>query len=208
MERISGLAAYVHQPCYRQALGLPEQVTETYRFLAQGEYNVNYRFTHPVTGQDLLLRVNCGSQMHLSNQVAYEYQALRLLERTGRTPRALYYDGSLKYLDRGVLAMEFLPGHPLDYRTENLRAAEILADIHSVKLTAAETTFLVHPSFPLKAILEECREMVAHYFASPQADVEKCGRIERMLAQGDAMAMKMDAPVECCINTGRLEENS
>lgn len=201
MERIPGLADYVRQPSYRQALGLPERVTETYTFLAQGEYNVNYRFTHPVTGQALLLRVNCGSQMHLPRQIDYEYQALRLLERTGRTPRALYADGSLTHLDRGVLVMEFLPGRALDYPTETLRAAALLADVHSAETTAAETDFLVHPAAPLNAILSECREMASHYFDSPLADADKCRRIEAMLRQGEAMAAETGAPVQRCINT-------
>ena len=37
-------------------------------------------------------------------------------------------DGSMRYLDRGVLVMEELPGHSLDYKTELMRAANILAD--------------------------------------------------------------------------------
>ncbi len=45
-----------------------QEVTERYQMLAQGEYNRNYVFTHPVTGKKLVLRVNCGSQMHLRHQ--------------------------------------------------------------------------------------------------------------------------------------------
>ena len=65
MNRIEGLKEYVTLPKYREALGLPEEQTEVYELLAQGEYNINYSFIHPVTGKRLLLRVNCGSQMHL-----------------------------------------------------------------------------------------------------------------------------------------------
>ena len=42
MERIAGLREYVAWKQYRSALGLPDQVTEEYRMLAQGEYNRNY----------------------------------------------------------------------------------------------------------------------------------------------------------------------
>ena len=41
MERIAGLKEYVAWKQYRSALGLPDQVTEEYRMLAQGEYNRN-----------------------------------------------------------------------------------------------------------------------------------------------------------------------
>ena len=37
MERIAGLREYVAWKQYRSALGLPDQVTEEYRMLAQGE---------------------------------------------------------------------------------------------------------------------------------------------------------------------------
>ena len=41
MERIAGLREYVAWKQYRSALGLPDQVMEEYRILAQGEYNRN-----------------------------------------------------------------------------------------------------------------------------------------------------------------------
>ena len=114
MEQVQGLKEYVKLEQYRKALGLPEEVTETYEMLAQGEYNRNYIFTHPVTKKKLILRVNFGSQMHLENQIAYEYQVLRMLENSGRTPKAFYVDGSLEHLEQGVMVMDYLPGHALD----------------------------------------------------------------------------------------------
>ena len=49
MELLEGLMEYVDWEPYRKALGLPEKRTETYEPLAQGEYNRNYRFLHPIT---------------------------------------------------------------------------------------------------------------------------------------------------------------
>ena len=97
MERIKGLNEYVKNEKYRKALNLPNEQEEEYTMLAQGEYNINYSFTHPKTGKKLLLRVNCGSQMHLENQIGYECHALQLLEASGRTPKVLYVDGSRKF---------------------------------------------------------------------------------------------------------------
>ncbi len=134
MERIKGLNEYVKNEKYRKALNLPNEQEEEYTMLAQGEYNINYKPAHPKTGKKLLLRVNCGSQMHLENQIGYECHALQLLE-TGRTPKVLYAkSGSRKFLDHGVLVMEYLPGKALDYHTDLNLAAECLADIHSVRL--------------------------------------------------------------------------
>lgn len=104
--------------------------------------------------------------MHLENQIGYECHALQLLEASGRTPKVLYVDGSRKFLDHGVLVMEYLPGKALDYHTDLKYAAECLADIHSVRIPESESG-LIRPENPLIAILEECEEMVKIYMDSP-----------------------------------------
>ena len=164
MERIKGLNEYVKNEKYRKALNLPNEQEEEYTMLAQGEYNINYSFTHPKTGKKLLLRVNCGSQMHLENQIEYEYHALELLADSGRTPVPVFVDGSKKELPYGVMVMEFLEGSALDYRKNLMEAAECLADIHSVPVK--ETDGLISPSNPLQAILDECNQMVQTYYES------------------------------------------
>lgn len=201
MDRIAGLKEYVKSQKYREALGLPGEISEEYRMLAQGEYNMNYLFTHPVSGRKLLLRVNCGSQMHLDNQIEYEYHALKLLEGSGRTPRALYVDGSLERLDHGVMVMEFLPGSSLDYRTDLEQAAACLADIHSVKLD--EACGLICPENPWKAVLDECEEMVKTYMESPLGADRTKERIRRMLDEGWRMIREIPVSdtYRCCINT-------
>lgn len=201
MEEIKGLKEYVAWEPYRKALGLPGEVTEQYRLLAQGEYNRNYLFTHPVTGKKLLLRVNCGSQMHLENQIQYEYDTLKLLEHSGRTPRAYYADGTLKKLPHGVLVMEFLPGHELNYRTELSFAAGCLADIHSVPV--GDDTHLLRPEDPLRAVLEECEAMVKVYMDAPGEDAKKKDMLRRLLDMGWERLLKSGkkADYACCINT-------
>lgn len=201
MEQTKGLKEYIHTKEYRESLGLPRQVTENYVMLAQGEYNRNYTFIHPTTGKKLVLRINFGSQMHLKDQILYEYKALKLLENSGRTPKAIYADGSCKYLPYGVMVMEFLSGHSLDYKTELFSAAGCLADIHSVKMP--ENHSLIRPSKPLKAILEECEAMVKTYMESDLGDDQKKRRIRRLLNQGwkAVESLETDIPYHCCINT-------
>ena len=46
LERISERA-------YREALDLPNEVTEEYAFLARGEYNENFFFIHPKNGKSM-----------------------------------------------------------------------------------------------------------------------------------------------------------
>ncbi|MDD6707240.1 MAG: aminoglycoside phosphotransferase family protein [Eubacterium pyruvativorans] len=179
MKQIPGLSELVGSPEYRSALGLPAAVTEEYRLLAQGEYNRNFRFRHPVTGKDLLLRVNCGSQMHLEHQIEYESHALELLAPSGRTPRVLYTDGSKRYTDHGVSVMEYLPGRPLDYHRDLERAAGILADVHSVPLPGPSG--LIEPADPLRAVLEECEEMLRVYLNSDLPPLSGKRKIRELL---------------------------
>lgn len=201
MNRIEGLDKYIRLPAYRNAMELPDEVCEEYRLLAQGEYNINYIFTHPVSGKEFLLRVNCGSQMHLDNQIEYEYRALELLKDSGRTPKAFYVDGSLENLNHGVLVMEYLPGVSLDYRKDMTFAAQCLADIHSVPVPAEAG--LLRPENPLKAILEECEEMVSVYMDSPLGSDETKRKIRSLMDRGWERLEQFDnqKDYQCCINT-------
>lgn len=195
-----GLDKIVMGEEFRRALGLPERLEERYELLAQGEYNRNFLFTHPVTGKKLVLRLNFGSQMHLEHQIEYEYQALRLLESSGRTPKPLYVDGSRKVSDQGFLVMEFLPGRTLDYRRDLASAAECLADIHSVGLP--EEHGLICPEKPLQAILEECEEMVKTYMDSSMGELQTKREIRRLLDLGWKKADSLgEVPCRRCINT-------
>lgn len=194
------LETYIRQPEYRKALGLPEEVTEEYHMLAQGEYNRNYWFLHPVTGKKLVFRINYGSQMHLEHQIEYEYHALELLKESGRTPEPVYVDGSRKHMEHGVMVMEYLPGHALEYHTELLKAADCLADIHSVMIL--EEHSLIDPGNPLRAILDECEEMVRTYMESPLGDENKKRRIREMLDLGWKRVDSLkETAYKCCINT-------
>lgn len=97
--------------------------------------------------------------------------------------------------------MEFLPGHILDYRAELSCAAACLADIHSVKL--ADPSGLLVPENPLKAILEECEEMVKTYMESPLGDAGKKVKIQLMLDRGwkSLENIENNDTYRCCINT-------
>lgn len=116
---------------FQAALNTERAVTD-FQFLAQGEYNQNYTFLHPDTGERLVLRINYGSQMQLSRQLAYEFEALRGLEHSTRTPKPIYIDESRRVLPRDFLVMSFIEGEHLRYEDEQLReAGEIFVDIHS-----------------------------------------------------------------------------
>lgn len=191
---------YLKSRDFLTPLGLPEGTNLTFSPLGQGEYNLNYVFTHPGTGQKLVLRVNMGSQMHLEHQIRYEFSALRDLAPTGRTPRPLFCDDSCRGIPYGILVMEWLPGRPLRYETDLDAAAEILADIHAAPVPP--DTCLIRPRHPARAIYDECLEMVRHYLGWDRADREVCRLLEQLAEEIGALPLEADsdAPV-CMVNT-------
>lgn len=201
MKRIKGLEEYVQWSVYRQALGLPEDHEEQYELLAQGEYNINYFFVHPITRKRLILRLNTASQMHLENQIEYEHQTLKFLENSGHTPKVYYCDGSKQKLMYGVLVMEFLDGKSLDYTKDVQAGLRILSDIHAIKVP--ENTHLLRPKSGPEAMLLECRNMFIQYRKSSLCEKKIQSRVEKMLdTMGERIkAVKMISPYLCCINT-------
>lgn len=189
------LQSYLKSNEFLSALKIPTGTVLMFDRLGQGEYNLNYTFRHPVTGQKLVLRINTGSQMHLDDQISYEYAALKNLESSGRTPKPL-----LCCPEHHLLVMEWLPGCALDYRKDMDTAAKILADIHCVPVP--EASRLIRPAAPAQAIYEECLEMVQHYFDWPDADPTVTGLLKVLVAEiGELpLAEPSDAPV-CIVNT-------
>lgn len=182
LDQFSGLCDIVQSNAYRTALDLPDEVVEAYVPFARGEYNVNYTFVHPENNKKYVLRVNLASQMHLENQIAYEFNALKLIENSGRTPHVYFCDASKGVCKNGVLVEEFLDGCPLDYNCElDLKEApKIFADIHS--LSMPQTCGLIKEPSAFKAIFEESRHMAEIYLNSSVVTESGKRLVESMIA--------------------------
>ena len=186
---------YLRSSDFLSPLGIPAETELDFSVLGQGEYNLNYSFRHPVTGRMLVLRINTGSQMHLDDQISYEFSALEGLVPSGRTPRPVAC-----YPEKSMLVMEHLPGRALRYETDMKTAAGILADIHSTPIP--ENTRLIRPEAPARAIYEECLEMVQHYYDWDQADPEVTGLLQTLVEEIGRLPLSepSDAPA-CMVNT-------
>ena len=191
-EPLSGL---LKSDSFLRPLGIPAGTDLTFSPLGQGEYNLNYVFDHPHTGKKLVLRINRGSQMHLADQISYEYSALQNLLPSGRTPVPL-----LCLPESNLLVMEWLPGRALDYHTDMNTAAEILADIHSVPVP--ENCRLIRPAAPALAIYEECLQMVQQYYDWEEADATVVSLLKTLVEEIGRLPLTevSDAPV-CMVNT-------
>lgn len=189
------ISSYLKSEAFLAPLGIPAGTELVFSVLGQGEYNLNYVFDHPVTGQKLVLRVNTGSQMHLADQIRYEYSALEYLIPSGRTPKPL-----LCIPEQNMLVMEWLPGQALDYRRDMDIAARILADIHSVPIP--ENCRLIRPQAPAHAIYEECLAMVQHYFDWEESDPQVTGLLRELICEIGKLPLEeaSEAPT-CIVNT-------
>lgn len=153
-----------------------------FSLLGHGEYNINYLFYSKNYNKNLLLRIATDSQMNLSQQITYEYKSLELLEKSGRTPKPLYFNDDKKLLPFGYLVMDYLPGENLDYKKDLESAGHILADIHNTELP--ENIHLLSPDNPIKAIYQESLEMFSVYANSEFANPKTKSHIEKLLAKG------------------------
>ena len=197
---------YVHSPAFLDPLGLPPGTDIPFASLGQGEYNANFRFRHPATGQDLVLRVNTGSQMHLPDQIAYEFFALTDLLPTGRTPRPLFYDDSRAILPYGALVMTWLPGRHLRYEEDMGAAAEILADIHA--LPVPENTRLLRPDRPAESIYQECLDMAGRYLAWEGADKTARRLLEALIREVGRLPLGEPSPAPPAIVSTELNSGN
>ena len=189
------LASYLKSAAFLSPLGLEPGTDLEFTVLGQGEYNLNYVFTHPVTDQKLVLRINKGSQMHLVDQIGYEFSALQDLYASGRTPKSLFCAP-----EHNLLVMEWLPGVALDYTRDMDIAAGILADIHCVPVP--ENCRLIRPAAPAQAIYEECLEMVQHYYDWEEADPQVASLLKTLVEEIGKLPLTepSDAPL-CIVNT-------
>ena len=186
---------FLNSDAFRNPLGIPMEAELDFAVLGQGEYNLNYLFIHPQTGKKLVLRINKGSQMHLDDQIGYEYAALEALAPSGRTPKPICC-----WPERGMLVMEWLSGRALDYNGDMAIAARILADIHCTPVPV--DCGLLRPGYPAKAIYDECLEMVQHYFDWEEADPAVCELLRQLIAEIGRLPLEepSDAPL-CMVNT-------
>ena len=141
--------------------------------------------------------------MHLDNQIEYEANALKLLADSGRTPILYEVIDTEDAPGNGALVEEFIPGDLLDYNNieHMLGAAKCLADIHSVPIGA--DSGLIEPKNSLKAILDECEEMLKVYLESELPDENKKDRLRKLLDKAWKLIPAEDdsIPYKCCINT-------
>ncbi len=160
---------YIKNKNLNQMLSLGENYSIS--FLAQGEYNINYILKG--NNRKYVFRVNTGSQLVLENQIRYEYEALKRLEKSGVTPEVYYLDDDKVELNYGILIMQYLEGRPLLYNKDLTRAAGIFSKIHSIDVSGNNfKNFIVEYNIFTERI-KESQRLLVNFFSSDLVDSEQ-----------------------------------
>ena len=143
----------------RERIGSPDLTVEE---VGRGDANIAYRVRGPGTDFVIRLAYHAAKGIGLAAQVARQASVLAHLEGRAVTGSLLWTD-----LERGVdglplLAMEYLPGRPLDYRASDLAAAGALyARLHE---TAGEPpATIARVADPRGPYLGEIRPWIARH---------------------------------------------
>ncbi|SJZ37688.1 aminoglycoside phosphotransferase family protein [Selenihalanaerobacter shriftii] len=180
-EILQQIKEYTVKEEFKKALRITEAPKVS--FLAQGEYNINYLLE--TSKEKFVLRLNTGSQMHLDNQIKYEYQALEYLVSSNVTPTPLLLDDSCEELPFGLLVMSYLPGRSLVYERDLIKGAKVLANVHQVSVPK-ENQLIVEEK-PLSGIWEECSKLIPTYLESSLGKIEVKRVLNRMINDLDKL---------------------
>ena len=181
-----------------RALGVDGPGELTVLPLAQGEHNANF-VLGARDGRRFVLRVNYASQLGLTDQIGYEFAALRALAPSGRAPEPLFVDGTCRRIGRGALVESFVEGAWIDLEDARQvrQAARALADVHSV--TAPSDCVLLRGEDPLRSQLESCLGLFDSYRGSDLAEGRVVREVDELLARARRAvdAAPMPSPSEC-----------
>jgi aminoglycoside phosphotransferase (APT) family kinase protein len=172
--------------------------------LAQGEYNMNFIVSQD--GKSWVLRINTGSQIGLTDQeqIAYEFNTLKLLQPAKVAPTPFFLDDSFQVTPFGVLGMSFISGEPLDYQQDLAQAAQLMARYHQL-IIPAEKIHLIREEKPLSLTYERCHRMLQVYLTSDLADPDLCTYLREVINWADQARHKeaffIRDPWQCIINT-------
>lgn len=172
--------------------------SENVKLLGKGEYNSNY-----LIDDDYLIRIARGSQMHLDNQIEYEYNALKFLEKSNVTAKV--YDLKKDKLSGiSYLTEEYLIGRDLDYHTDLKIAAYLLSQIHSLDVTGQD---FIKAGSPFNMMFDEFTQMFSHYQKWDKKNNATEEKISNMLKYIKNLGLDSTLENPCLINTELNNKN-
>lgn len=153
-----------------------------------GTYNLNFHVR--VSNRHFIFRINIEQQSGLSNQIEYEFKALKFLEGHCIAPKPYYFDESKTYFDCSILIEEHFKGPHLSFDGGDIReAAKLLGRVHS--LNPGGLSFMVW------------RDPLAETYKLAQADLWAYEAKRTVEKKTISLASKLLARSEICIEDHR-----
>ena len=150
-------------------------------FLSESKSNIN--FLIDAESEKYLFRLNKFSELGLRNQIRYEYDALKTLEKSYVTPTTFFLDDSNTFFDYGALIMQFIEGRTLDYENKKdiQEAAKIIATIHSLDTNKFDiSSFIVRDNI-IKESLKISKENLDGFLECDIIDIKVKLKINELL---------------------------
>lgn len=138
-------------------------------FLSESKSNIN--FLIDVGLEKYVFRLNKVSKLGLRNQIRYEYDALKTLERSYVTPRTFFLDDSNTFFEYGVLIMQFIEGRPLEYAKDLQEAAKIFGKIHSLNTEKIDVKSFITEENIIGNSLEKSKSYLKDFLGSTKIDI-------------------------------------
>ncbi|WP_297280712.1 TIGR04282 family arsenosugar biosynthesis glycosyltransferase [uncultured Anaerococcus sp.] len=161
--------------------------------LGSGEYNLNYKL------DDKVIRINLASQIGLGKkQLKYEYDSLKILEKSNSTPKVYDYYEKGKYLPKSFLTMQYIEGRPLEYDTDIAIAAKLLSSVHNLK---TDYSHFIYAEKPFLDMYNEFITMFNCYESYENKDIETENRIKNFLKIAKESGLDSNITNPCIINT-------
>jgi thiamine kinase-like enzyme len=100
--------------------------------MTPGAYNLNYHIS--VNGFRFIFRINIRPQSGLQNQIEYEFNILKYLEKYNIAPKVYFMDNSKRHFEYDILIEEYLEGEWTTlYEQDMLGVSNLLAKLHSIE---------------------------------------------------------------------------
>lgn len=152
-------------------------------FLSESETNIN--FLIDAESEKYVFRLNKISKFGLKNQIRYEYDALKFLEKSYVTPKTFFLDDSTTFFEYGALIMQYIEGRPLQYEKDLHEAAKIFGRIHSLDTEKLDISNFVMEENIVKKSINNSKDYLEGFLKSNRLDMNLKLKISDFLEWGD-----------------------
>ena len=161
----------------------------------------NIKYSTPFVLEDTIKQINkLKKTYYLLDPIRDidEYDALKVLEKSGVTPKPYKFYGKGKFLPKSFMTMEYIEGRPLNYKSDMDIAAKLLSSVHNLR---GEYDNFICAKKPFQSMFDEFVSMFSYYQAYENKDLEVEAKINKFLNIAKSSDLDAEIKKPCIINT-------